>query len=353
MRWSQMRNSLAITALLLMVAAWTNVYAADVIIGDFEGTTLSDGWKDWGFNGPHEFANSTTGATHGSQSIKITPGTLGYAQSLTFKLQDLPNREEAYQGYISNTHVAYDVTWDPADWNYLGEGWNGGRMFLTYNEQGSGWNPPFGINPDANGFTQPNLDTGNPTNQGFWDIGNYPNLHTRTMMWDYSHLLPSLTSNATDGWLEMIIDNELRSFQWPASIYIDNVRFTTPAVAEPMPGDFNLSGIVDAADYTIWRNNLNAVDDSALNGNGDGVPGVGPGDYTVWKTNFVGAGGGSLGAGTVPEPAAWLLAMVALGARVSRVGTTSRVAAPSHLANLPSTASIDGQNSAGVLTIYA
>lgn len=311
-----MWKSIFIAALLLMCVACTRVYAVDVVIGDFEGTALGGGWKDWNYNGPHEFSNSTKGATRGSQSIKITPGTVGYAQSLAFKLQDLPNREEAYQGYISNTHIAFDVTWDASEWNYTGSGWNGARMFLTYNEQGAGWNPPFGINPDTNGFTQPNLDTGNPTNQGFWDLTNYPGVHTRTMMWDYSSLLPSLTSTATAGYLEMILITNFGSFEWPASIYIDNVRFTTPALTTPV-GDYNGSGRVDAADYTVWRNNVGQPGSTLLNRDpANGAGPVGQNDYSSWKLNFgSGTGGaGSVTSAAVPEPVGWLLFMSAFTA---------------------------------------
>ena len=50
-------------------------------------------------------------------------------------------------------------------------------------------------------------------------------------------------------------------------------------------GDFNDDGMVDLADYTVWRNNLGAADESALNFHGDGG-GVTVSDYQVWKTNF-------------------------------------------------------------------
>ena len=37
-----------------------------------------------------------------------------------------------------------------------------------------------------------------------------------------------------------------------------------------LAGDYNGNGTVDAADYVVWRDNLGAADESALNGNGDG-----------------------------------------------------------------------------------
>jgi hypothetical protein len=54
-----------------------------------------------------------------------------------------------------------------------------------------------------------------------------------------------------------------------------------------LPGDFNRNGQVDAADYTIWRDNIGAALDNtydAADANGDGV--VDEGDYSIWRQNF-------------------------------------------------------------------
>ena len=77
--------------------------------------------------------------------------------------------------------------------------------------------------------------------------------------------------------------------------------------AEPplgLPGDFNADQSVDAADYVLWRKNLGAADETALNGNGDGMNGVDPGDHALWRTNFGMMAAGGLGSalGAVPEP---------------------------------------------------
>jgi hypothetical protein len=78
-----------------------------------------------------------------------------------------------------------------------------------------------------------------------------------------------------------------------------------------LPGDFNNDQKVDAADYTVWRDNLGAATDAPLNGNGDGTVGVGPGDYDLWKSKFGTPGAGSLG-GAIPEPSTLLLVGLAL-----------------------------------------
>lgn len=70
--------------------------------------------------------------------------------------------------------------------------------------------------------------------------------------------------------------------------------------------------MVDAADYTVWRNNLGGT--SLLN---DATPGtVDFDDYNFWKEHFgaTGAGGGAMFALSVPEPAsAIVLAIGAVG----------------------------------------
>lgn len=81
-------------------------------------------------------------------------------------------------------------------------------------------------------------------------------------------------------------------------------------------GDYNGDGKVDAADYTVWRDNFGAPDESSLHGNGSNSGGVDQADYNLWKTNFgSGGGSGSLAGAPVPEPSAILLCLIAsLGA---------------------------------------
>ena len=97
-----------------------------------------------------------------------------------------------------------------------------------------------------------------------------------------------------------------------------------------LAGDYNNDGIVDLADYTVWRNNLGTS--ITLPNEADGItPGeVTVEDYSVWKDNF----GSSLNANelvaspaAVPEPASlatMLMGLLAVGVvavrtRASRV----------------------------------
>jgi autotransporter-associated beta strand protein len=72
-------------------------------------------------------------------------------------------------------------------------------------------------------------------------------------------------------------------------------------------GDFNNNGVVDAADYVLWRNGGPLENDP--------TPGVQPEDFDLWRANFGLTGGAgaaaSIGNQAAPEPAAWLMAMLA------------------------------------------
>lgn len=102
-----------------------------------------------------------------------------------------------------------------------------------------------------------------------------------------------------------------------SSITISNI---TSIDAGALIGDYNNNGSVDAADYTIWRNNVGNPGNTLQNrdpANGTGV--VGPGDYASWKANFGAGGGGSLAVTNVPEPSAVaLLLMGSIGVVIRR-----------------------------------
>jgi hypothetical protein len=97
------------------------------------------------------------------------------------------------------------------------------------------------------------------------------------------------------------------------------------ATIDGLPGDYNGDQIVDAADYTVWRNHLGTNFD--LGGNGDEA-GESEGivdqlDYVYWKTHFgQSAGAGSVVAASstiaVPEPGTVLLIVALLSFLVVR-----------------------------------
>lgn len=103
-------------------------------------------------------------------------------------------------------------------------------------------------------------------------------------------------------------------FEEFASIEID--EFTTSA---GLVGDYNLDGVVDAADYTTWRNNVDAV--TLPNRHPDNTGPVGEADYVAWKSQYgkvFGASSAETHGMSAPEPGVAALMVATL---VCAVGT--------------------------------
>lgn len=83
----------------------------------------------------------------------------------------------------------------------------------------------------------------------------------------------------------------------------------TTYAAPPLGGDYNEDGVVDAADYAVWRDALGR-EESLPN---DDTPGVGADDYERWRTNFgmTNSGGGAFTNTSVPEPSTLVAACFA------------------------------------------
>lgn len=105
-----------------------------------------------------------------------------------------------------------------------------------------------------------------------------------------------LSSGHSDGWIVVYSGNNVL------------LRYVTIPT-----GDYNRDGVVDAADYTIWRDSLGSTTNLAADGDGNGI--VDNNDYSVWKSNFgahVGNGASSGDAAAVPEPRGVALLWVGL-----------------------------------------
>jgi hypothetical protein len=79
---------------------------------------------------------------------------------------------------------------------------------------------------------------------------------------------------------------------------VGNVEYVQTLVA----GDYNHNGIVDAADYAVWRDTLGSMSDLRADGDGDGT--VQQADYAYWRFRFgnTSGSGSDSGAAAVPEP---------------------------------------------------
>jgi hypothetical protein len=93
--------------------------------------------------------------------------------------------------------------------------------------------------------------------------------------------------------------------------FFDDLIITVPGI----PGDYNNNGVVDAADFVVWRKNqgtTNTLPNDPTGGT------IGTTQYNTWRSNFwepTGSGLGSHVSATVPEPTALILLMFAAASR--------------------------------------
>ena len=95
-------------------------------------------------------------------------------------------------------------------------------------------------------------------------------------------------------------------FTTPRIVGAGRLQVTT-FIPPPLAGDFNADGVVEAADYVVWRNGL----DMAYTQN----------DYDAWRTNFGrnAASGSSISAVAVPEPCSLTLILLAVATLMRKV----------------------------------
>jgi hypothetical protein len=88
----------------------------------------------------------------------------------------------------------------------------------------------------------------------------------------------------------------------PNSYVTAEIHTLTPVILPIIPGDFNSDGVIDAADYAVWRDGLGTTYTES--------------DYETWRTNFgktsadadaVAGALGNEGSTNVPEPATLML----------------------------------------------
>lgn len=83
--------------------------------------------------------------------------------------------------------------------------------------------------------------------------------------------------------------------------------------------DFNQDGVIDAADYVVWRK-FEPATGTGTQGTGDanGDTNVNGTDYDLWQDTFGQPSPGSGGGGAVPEPSTLALLVIGLAAFAGR-----------------------------------
>ncbi len=140
------------------------------------------------------------------------------------------------------------------------------------------------------------------------------------------------------GFLHLAAGSDLIDAGTPISYTFNGVTYNLPynglapdlgayefAPAGPtLPGDYNGDNVVDAGDYTVWRDNLN----QSVELPNDETPGmVDESDYEVWKAHFgesINSGAGQT-TSAVPEPASLIYSLAAASLGLLAIGRRSRV----------------------------
>jgi hypothetical protein len=107
---------------------------------------------------------------------------------------------------------------------------------------------------------------------------------------------------------------------WSTVAHDDSFKTYVNVTSAPLLGDYNGDGIIDAADYTVWRDTLAGGGTPLLN---DPTPGVvDQSDYTYWVNHFgaTGSGEGARVSSAVPEPGSGGLALLGIAVLAAATG---------------------------------
>ncbi len=170
------------------------------------------------------------------------------------------------------------------------------------------------LNPMTAQVSQVHTAMASPTPLAFpWDVQvSYTKMVSVNDVFDFAYgldmnLSSSAQMNVNPDGLDVI------TFALPEGVFLTSALGATFGTPSSLFGDYNADNIVDAADYTVWRNNL---DSTAILPN-DPSPGmVTQDDYVTWKAHFgetAGSGSGDRVNIAVPEPATIRLLLVAAG----------------------------------------
>jgi hypothetical protein len=173
------------------------------------------------------------------------------------------------------------------------------------------------LSPRGGIFTQTDQSDPNPPTS--FNANNRDDL-TLTLFGSNGTTQLALVNNTAAG-----LDEMLSNFSLPSAgqyyvrvtgstadaVQLYDLKLSTTAALAALTGDFNHDGIVDSADYSIWRSELGQAGSGlAADANGDNK--VDAADYALWQTNFgrTSSGSGSLASTTVPEPSTISLAIL-------------------------------------------
>lgn len=120
-----------------------------------------------------------------------------------------------------------------------------------------------------------------------------------------------LSDNLGSDGNSMFVDDQL---MFDLSTIAGDQFLTIENTFVPTTGDYNGDGVVDAADYTVWRATLGDSVAAGTGADGDMSGTIDEGDFLAWRTAYGNALGSASAAATVPEPASLLLVAMSMAA---------------------------------------
>jgi hypothetical protein len=265
-------------------------------------------------------AADSAGTNHGivSGNPVYASGPIGQA----IKLDGADDYVKLPSG-VANSH---DIT--VAAWVY----WNGGSAWQRILDFGNDTNKYMFLSPSSGDNTMRfAITTGSNTAEQILDTDPLP-------VGQWVHLAVTLSGNTGVMYVNgaprvagqiMLnpddinsVNNYIGKSQWPDPLFngmIDDFRIYNYALDQTqiaslvygLQGDYNGDGVVDAADYTVWRDTMGSSGSTlAADGNHNGT--IDAGDYDVWRNNFGAIAGSGSGADgnmnvAVPEPATLIM----------------------------------------------
>jgi hypothetical protein len=148
---------------------------------------------------------------------------------------------------------------------------------------------------------------------------NWQNLSFTTWRGAYNNKIGNNIVNR-DAVVHLIADDiylDLRFTAWSGGGGGGGFTYRRAVAPPPSPtGDYNGNGVVDAADYVVWRNTLTQTVAAGSGADGNANAMVDAADYDYWRARFGNMLAASSGATHVPEPTAPSLMAAALAALI-------------------------------------
>ncbi|HEY4232021.1 MAG TPA: glycoside hydrolase family 44 protein [Lacipirellulaceae bacterium] len=209
----------------------------------------------------------------------------------------------------------------PVDTNANSQYASGGfKMFLNYNGTGGKFGDTsigaaVGNGEIANSSVYASLDSTNPNRMLVMAINRTGADKTAAIsltydrVFDHAEVYQLKDGNPNPVRMADIGLDQLNAFDYLMPKYSVT---TLVLVSDGLPGDYNHDGVVDTADYTVWRDSFGQTGNVAADGNEDNAVDIS--DYQLWHDNF---GRSDLGSGiganaAVPEPSTVLLVLIGL-----------------------------------------